>query len=114
MEHRWGERVPLGIRVRVSGNSACIGTGLLRDASVSGAFVQTELRLPQHAQLVLEIASGDGAATVEEVPASVVRHDPCGIGMEWREFAPRAILLLLAISVPAPSVDPTVPLSHCA
>ena len=39
MEHRWGQRVPAAIKVKLQGRPGAIGSGYLRDVSISGAFI---------------------------------------------------------------------------
>jgi hypothetical protein len=87
MEHRWGERLSLwaDVRVHYCGESA---DGRVRDASLSGAYVETPLRLPSYCRIELEF---HGVA----IPACVVRQNATGVGVEWCEFAPSAIIRTL-------------------
>jgi PilZ domain-containing protein len=96
MEHRWGERFPVELAVRLHSGSTTILDARLADASVSGALVNTGVRLPvfSHVIVEFEIARRSGAAG-QRVPAYVVRHTPEGLGLEWQEFAPRPIVSLL-------------------
>jgi hypothetical protein len=55
MEHRWGQRVQVGMNVRLSCLPYAIGSGRLRDVSVSGAFIETNLRIPLLARMQVEI-----------------------------------------------------------
>jgi hypothetical protein len=114
MEHRWGVRIPLGIKVRLRGGCSCIGTALLRDASVSGGFLETGMRPPILAQLAVEVRfASEAGIEILEIPALVVREDDAGIGVEWQEFTPQAIRLLLP-SVRAYPVDLPGALSRSA
>ena len=101
MEHRWGQRVPVGMRVRLSCLPYAIGSGWLRDVSVSGAFIETNLRLPLLASVHVEVElPGCGRATRHSVAGHVARQAEDGVGIEWPELAPAAVVELLA---PAPT-----------
>jgi PilZ domain len=89
MEHRWGERSHVRASVRVHCAKWDAG-GLMRDASLSGAFVHTRLQVPAWTNVELEI---DGV----RIAAFVVRVAGDGIGIEWTEFAPRPIRELLGL-----------------
>jgi hypothetical protein len=114
MEHRWGERFPVALAVRLSyvappallgipsavlrlhSGATTILESRLTNASVSGALLNTDVRLPVFCHVVLEfeVARRSGV-TRQRVPAYVVRHAPDGLGVEWQEFAPRPIVNLL-------------------
>lgn len=93
MEHRWGGRKPMGTKVRLVAWPGAIGAGTLRDVSLSGAFVETDLSLPLLARVAVDPqfdrrASGE----TQGIHAFVVRQEADGLGMEWCEFAPEAVL----------------------
>jgi hypothetical protein len=96
MEHRWGERFPVELTVRLHSGSTTILESRLANASVSGALINTDVRLPIFSHVVIEfdVARRSGVAG-QRVPAYVVRHAPDGLGLEWQEFAPRPIVNLL-------------------
>ena len=96
MEHRWGERFPVELTVRLHSGSTTILESRLANASVSGALINTEVRLAVFSHVVVEfdVARRSGVAG-QRVPAYVVRHAPEGLGLEWQEFAPRPIVNLL-------------------
>ena len=96
MEHRWGERFPVELIVRLHSGSTTILDARLANTSVSGALVNTDLRLPLFSHLVVEfdVARRYGVAG-QRVPAYVVRHARNGLGLEWQELAPRPIVDLL-------------------
>ena len=96
MEHRWGERFPVELIVRLHSGSTTILESRLVNTSVSGALVNTDLRLPLFSHLVVEfdVARRSGVAG-QRVPAYVVRHARNGLGLEWQELAPRPIVDLL-------------------
>jgi hypothetical protein len=96
MEHRWGERFPLELTVRLHSGSTTIVGSQLSNASVSGGLVNTDVRLPIFSHVVVEfdLARRSGVAS-QRVPAYVARHATDGLGLEWQEFAPRPIVFLL-------------------
>jgi len=96
MEHRWGQRVPLGLPAHLESEARASGAGRIRDASISGAFIVTDLRLPVFANLNVFVLAGDGAACrAVALPGCVTRVDPSGFAVEWRDMASPALLALL-------------------
>jgi hypothetical protein len=98
MEHRWGKRFPLNAAVKLRLRTGAVIAGGLANASLSGAFVYTTSRLPIYTYVLLEFDS-DGAqqsgSGLECIPAYVVRAAPDGVGLEWGEFAPPAVVARL-------------------
>jgi hypothetical protein len=85
---RFGERLPFELSVRLSTDGRALGRGIIRNASLSGALIETTLDLPLHANLVVRLTiPGKGAPSPRELAACVVRIDPAGIGIEWRDMA---------------------------
>lgn len=84
MEHRWGERTSVNLTVRLTGLPGAIGMGRLRDVSLSGAFVETELNLlplsPVHIERIAGICPTSHHC---EGRAYVVRRISAGVGIEW-------------------------------
>ena len=79
MEHRWGERIRLNLPVRLlSADFTCEGC-VLRNASTSGAFIETEERFSVLKPVEVELPDGS------LVPAYVVRRTARGVGVEWSE-----------------------------
>jgi hypothetical protein len=100
MEHRWGKRSALDIGVRLRLGSGAGGTGRIANASLSGAFVRTDLVLPAFAGVVVELEEGGARRNAPRLMlAYVVRTAPDGLGLEWYEFAPPAIATTLARTV---------------
>lgn len=96
MEHRWGERFPLDISVRLNAGTTVVLGLRMCNISVSGGLVDTDVRLPVFSHVVVEFdVPGSSGPLRQHVPAYVVRHGHDGIGLEWQEFAPRAIVGLL-------------------
>jgi len=88
MEHRWGERVALDCPVRLDLRDGSGVEGRLRNASISGAWIETGEKLPWYAMVNVIVAAGTGPRRrTIELPASVVRMAPEGIAVEWRDMA---------------------------
>jgi len=85
---RFGQRRNLALPVQLGVDGRWVGHGVVRNASVSGALIETALDLPLHTNLVvtLTIPGRDGSAT-RDLCACVVRVDPAGVGIEWRDMA---------------------------
>lgn len=98
MEHRWGQRVPAAIEVRLACRPYAIGAGRIRDASMSGAFISTDLELPLLARVRVEIdvELWNGRMQTRKLLAHVVRRDATGIGVEWCALAPAGLHEVLA------------------
>lgn len=103
MEHRWGERIQVDFPVRVTTLRFSVRHGRLADLSVSGARVKADLEARVlsriHVALVLPLWSKHAAEVVE---AYVARKYKDGFGIEWCEFAPRAVGKLLRAVVTRP------------
>jgi PilZ domain len=100
MDHRWGRRVQVDFPVRVAAHRFAVRDGRLIDLSVSGALIEADLdaRMLSRVQVTLLLPAypRHEAPTVE---AYVARKRGHGIGIEWCEFAPRAIRDLLRETV---------------
>ena len=90
MEHRWGARSSLDVPVRIESETRAVAIAVLRDASVSGAFLCTSARLAPLTRIAVQLF-GDGTI----VEALVVRSASDGYGLEWLDVAPEAIVALL-------------------
>jgi hypothetical protein len=64
------------------------------NASLSGAFVQTPLKVPPMSRLLL-IIPVENSHTAAQIESQVVRHTESGLGVEWSEFAGEKIIALL-------------------
>jgi hypothetical protein len=96
MEHRWGERVQVDFPIRVTAHRYAVWDGRLADLSVSGALVEShfEARKWRRIQIsiVLPLWPKHESPIVE---AFIARSCRRGFGIEWCEFAPRAVSELL-------------------
>lgn len=87
--------------VRLGSNGAEIGMANIANVSISGAFLETSLKLPVNANIMLEPVSTAGAALEGvKLTARVARVDPRGLGIEWRVMATPEVLALLTASAP--------------
>ena len=103
---RFGRRTPLGSSVTLRAVDTASGRGIIRNASISGAFVETTLALPLHTNLVVipDLPANDATAP-HRLNACVVRLDPLGLGVEWRDMASRDVVELMRRNVAAPDAD---------
>ena len=89
MDHRWGARARVDVPVQVHCGSTLL-CGVLRDASVSGAFLCTAAQLD-----VLSSVRVTLHASRTTIVGHVVRRSPEGFGLEWVDLAPAGIVALL-------------------
>lgn len=95
-EHRWGQRVTLELPVTLQVGGRTLGRGVMRNASISGALIQTALELPTYTNLVVSMPTlSEITAGAHELPAWVVRRAPGGFAVEWRDMACATIVTLL-------------------
>jgi PilZ domain len=96
MEHRWGERFTVDLAVRVAGRPYSVRMGRLVDLSVSGAYlnVSADLRLLSRVQIAIALPQRLAHPT-PMIAAFVARTSKEGVGVEWCEHAPKAVLELL-------------------
>jgi len=96
MEHRWGERFPVDVAVRVGARPFGLRAGRLVNLSLSGGGVEGgfDLRVLSRVQIALVLPHRFAHAT-PVISAYVARSYPGGIGVEWCEFAPRSVVELL-------------------
>jgi PilZ domain-containing protein len=92
MEHRWGERIPLEVPVSLWVDGRLTGRGLLRNASISGAFIETSLELPTFSPVTVTFSK---AAAHVGVEGAIVRAETGGLAIEWRDMACADIVALL-------------------
>ncbi len=96
MEHRWGERVAIRLTVQLARDSLPAVAGSIENVSSSGAWVRTQGRGPQRGPVEVIFQEWfPGYARRVRLPAYVVRESDCGVGIEWCEFAPRAVRQLM-------------------
>jgi PilZ domain-containing protein len=94
VEHRWGQRKSINASVQLRTQGGIVALGRLLNASLSGAFVQTPLRVPPLSRVLLIIPVESSHVTAQ-VEGLIVRHTDSGMGLEWSEFAGEKIVALL-------------------
>ncbi len=98
MEHRWGTRIELDAAAKLmTGEGVC--AGVLRNASLSGAFIETNAR-PTLLSRVSVRAAAPGA---EWLDSCVVRVEPRGVAVEWLDPPLHSVAMLLALHSVKPS-----------
>jgi hypothetical protein len=99
MEHRCGRRSPLDMSGRLHLSSGRVIEGRLKNLSLSGALMHTDGPVPLLSRVVLEVDNDDlRQAHLHRITGYVVREATQGIGIEWAEFAPTAVTVLLSWS----------------
>jgi hypothetical protein len=91
MEHRWGERLEVALPVRIRAPYGLIGSGLVTNFSVSGAFIATTLPVAPLSQVRVSFRFGRRAARTMHLGSStfaaqVVRQNAAGFAVEWCDF----------------------------
>jgi hypothetical protein len=95
MEHRWGMRIELHCPVILGDGDAAVAAGRLINASISGALIGTEAKLPALTPITVTIQTGGSADRCLTLSACVVRTEPGAIGVEWRDMAAQPLVDLL-------------------
>jgi hypothetical protein len=94
---RFGQRTTLEVPVQLTVDGRALGRGTIRNTSISGALIETALDLPLYTNLVVTLTlPGGHTAGARTLSACVVRVDPAGIGVEWRDMGSMDITDLLA------------------
>jgi PilZ domain len=91
LEHRWGARVQMNIPVVVEATALPMGSGYLKDLSLSGAFIKSDRDLRLHTLVEVIIALTPPSSRTAVIKAHVSRKCKEGIGVEWCEFAPNIV-----------------------
>jgi hypothetical protein len=96
MEHRWGQRLSVDVAVRIAARPYNVRQARLVNLSASGAYIEVgmDLRLLSRVQIALCLPHRLAHPT-PMVAAYVARKGKDGVGVEWCEYAPQAVLELL-------------------
>jgi hypothetical protein len=92
MEHRWGQRFLLDLPASLADGNGWTAPARLRDISASGAFLEC---LPPAASVTRVLIRFKACQVSSILTADIVRVTSEGIGIEWGEFAPAAVAVLL-------------------
>jgi hypothetical protein len=99
---RFGHRVPLERPAELAVEGRAPIPGILRNASISGAFLETTIEVPLHAHVVITVPiAGPQGTAVRSLNACVVRLDASGVGVEWRDMATIDIVQILRMDAAA-------------
>jgi len=113
MEHRWGRRVPVNMGVSLRCALFSAQPAVMRDASMSGAFIETKLFPPLFSRVQIAfVISHEGRCQRYDLLAHVARHALDGIGIEWAELAPLAIRRQLELREARPTPRPDSSISN--
>jgi PilZ domain-containing protein len=104
MEHRWGQRVRINRMVSIVDDGTHTIVARLRDVSSSGAFIECQA-LPRASVVTIRVRTSRRTLLLN---ADVVRRASDGIGIEWRDFAPRNLIELLLSTDQSQCWDVTV------
>jgi PilZ domain len=97
MEHRWGERVSVDLRVEIQVGSRRRVPGRLRSASISGCQVDisSTCRLPHLTGVELIVAPAAALDEAIHLHGCIVRRTSRGFGIEWLDLSPAGLTVLL-------------------
>jgi len=97
MEHRLGSRHATDVDVFLrTWGSTVSARGRLRDLSVSGAFISTQLPCRPLLHVTVQIApNGRPRRSGQSFEGQIVRLAEGGIGIEWAELQPELVAQLV-------------------
>jgi hypothetical protein len=102
-ESRWGDRVRVNIPVQVSVNALWGADGCMKNLSLSGALVKSDVDLGLNTLIKVSIKMPSPSQRAAAITAYVSRKAREGVGVEWCEFAPSVVKdLLRSPSIPLP------------
>ncbi len=98
MEHRCGTRYGADVDVYVRTRHGAVSSpGRLSEISVSGGFVRTVLPAQPLGYVVVQLLGIEGLHSSGRIlEAQVIRRTEHGIAVEWAEYAPQLVRLLVA------------------
>lgn len=107
MEHRWGTRIELAARAELWTAEGVSGYGIVGNASLSGAWVQTKLKIAPLARVAVQPMDRPG----EWLDGCVVRVESDGFAVEWLDPGLHAVSALLSLrrAVPGDNTADTMP-----
>lgn len=116
MEHRWGERVALDCPAVLVLPDGSLMEGRMLNASISGALIETQDRIPVYTTLGVRLQTpGAAGRRTLELPACLVRVAREGVAVEWRDMAVSTLVALLReVQIPALARASATPRSDSA
>ena len=98
MEHRWGIRVDLDALVEIRTTETWSATAVVRNASLSGAFIEADCMDTESRPVLLgRVSVRLVARTGEWLEACVVRVEDNGFAVEWLDPGMQAVSALLSL-----------------
>jgi hypothetical protein len=108
MEQRWGTRVELYAPVEMLTHDGQYMLASVKNASLSGAFVETAEPLPLYSRVALSpLARPD-----RWLEGCVVRVEAHGVALEWRDPGLQAVSTLLSLRPDNAPEHPEPAISH--
>ena len=102
-DSRWGDRVRVNIPVQVVASSSKGVRGCMKNLSLSGALVNSDVDFGLHALIQVNITLPSPSLRTIAITAHVARKATEGVGVEWCKFAPTVVKdLLRSGSIPLP------------
>lgn len=95
IDHRWGERIPVDLPVRVSVRTSTGIGGRMKNLSLSGALISADVDIRLHALIELTLTLPPPARREMVIKAHVTRKDRQDVGIEWCEYASSDVKELL-------------------
>lgn len=92
-EQRWGSRTPLNALAELITADGDFEAVRVRDASLSGAYVETQRSLP----IMMRVALCPSGRAGEWLDGIVVRSDGGGYGIEWLDPGLHPVSVLLSL-----------------
>ncbi len=114
MEHRWGDRRQVILRVLLRHPDQRCAAGRLTNISLSGAYVQTRSEFTVFSRIEVAFdAARHGLARLGpmRLQGRIVRRGKSGMGIEWEEFSPeelgKIVRVAASISLRRPQMEQT-------
>lgn len=101
MEHRWGTRVRVQAPAAVRDSTGLFATATVRNASLSGAFLETTVRFPLLSRVSVKAVARYG----EWLHGCVVRTEDDGFAVEWLDPDLHAVAALMGVRRNLPSTS---------
>jgi hypothetical protein len=99
-EHRWGERFPIDLSVRVTVRSLPEIEGRLKNLSLSGALIEADFVFRLNSLIEISMRLPTPLERKTTLKAHVIRKCNADVGVEWCDFGPSAVKELLRIIAP--------------
>ncbi|HEY0802853.1 MAG TPA: PilZ domain-containing protein [Steroidobacteraceae bacterium] len=95
IEHRWGERFPVDLPVKVSVHTFKRIDGRLKNLSLSGALIRADVDIRLHALIEISVALPSPASHEVIIMAHVTRRHNEEVGIEWCDYGSSPVKELL-------------------